>query len=391
MISPLNEAGEPEFTLDMNFNDMDGIVDPTFAQQSQASPSTESATGEKGSTATTSGSMLLQDALDQTGSFASTSGSASGSSGQSAFAPSSRVVVSEGHRVSGDPFTRANPFGPRSSDSSVEAGKSSTPPSPHTMTLLPKHIGHPRTVPRRPSQLRNVKTGSTDSNASSDSRDNGSLQPLAPAWAAASGPSPTMFNDPFGGSSLPSEGPSQRPAYRADSQAISTDSRDSSQGPSGTSARTSITDIKPAIPLASAGLGPGAAWAAPESWGVEGDATSEGSPSSDEDGHWTPGPDSGPNSPQRLPFDANDQHSQLPSPPSGKPPPFGYSSVARGAAAGGSSSRPATKAGRTRTKTANGRPSTSARPHTGGRPGTSGSVQTSSHPVSCLDLLNVAF
>lgn len=284
-ISPSSRADD--LRLDMDLDDMSGIVNATMAP------------GSSGQTSS-SGSFPL----DQTSSLAT-----SVSSGP----PPGRSVIAEAQRLSDPQFAR-NPFG-GSADKLAH-----TPPSPHN--LSPKHSLPPNAQPRRPSQLRHMKMGSVDSNASTDG-------PMAPGWLKAIPSGPTMFNDPFGSAKAPV--------------------------PAG-----ELEGIK-------------AAWAAPESWGVEGDEDqAEDGTSSEEEG-WN---DGGPISP------GSEKSSDALHPPDAgatKPPPFGSKSDKPR----GSISRPATantRGQRTRTS-AGGRPSTATRPGTA-RPGTSGSAYMSSPLVS---------
>ncbi|WVF67290.1 hypothetical protein IAT40_002041 [Kwoniella sp. CBS 6097] len=347
-ISPMQEISETPFHLDMNLDDMEGIVDPTKANVQPGHPSR----ANTGSTQTdaTSGSMALQDALMHTSSFATTvsggeSSGSSGSNGQSPAPTQGRTLVGEAERLSG-PFVR-NPFSTGSSVGSLDATKPATPPSPHT--LSPKHHLPPSTQPRRPSQLRNVKMGSVDSEDS----EGGPWQPIAPSWAPTTPSGQTMFNDPFNNLPPPAEVPPVNP------EAAST-----SAGPDGLA---SSGFLAPAVAGA-------AAWAAPESWGVEGDEVSDEDSTTSEEDNWVAeeaesvkdgsvkSPTS-PTSPVNSPSAAK------------KPPPFGFKSAQNGVpkSARSSSGRPATGQAR-KGKSGSGRPSTAARPGTGGRPGTSGSL-----------------
>jgi adenylate cyclase len=344
MISPLHEIPEPEFTLDMNLDDMEGIVDHNLAN----APSTTAAPTRQGTLANVpesgsgSGSgWALQDALQGTA-HRSEGSSGSASSSQ----PSGRDILRESVA---NPFTKQNPFAARSSNGSDDI--KSLPASPHTYS--PKHSLPPASQPRRPSQLRNVKMGSIDSQASSSSQGR-SLQPI---WST-DGSQPTLFNDPFK-PSMPTV--ATPPRERNDS----TDAGPTPQP------NTDSGLLAPAI------VGSGPAWAAPESWGVEGDEEdpNDASSSSSVEGEkeWTVGesPSSpGANIERRLSL-------MLPSLDSKSPPPFGFKSKPgyHGNDRPGSSSRGS------RAKTRDGRPSTSARNPASNRPGTSGSAQLAAVPV----------
>ena len=363
-ISPLHE--EDHLQLDLNLEDMEGIVDPTLVN---APPDAyRFPTPQRGSEAPESGSMLLQDALHQTSSFVTSLSTSSGSA-SSKLAPDGRAVVAETDRLPGIAFQRSNPFRAASSGSSFE-DKPFGPPSPHTMS--PKHTVNTTNQPRRPSQLRNVKMGSLTSTSSSTDSDTKSLQPIAPAWAAGDPQGQTVFQDPFGApgttaynvpvasGTVSPDRPDAR--TRVSSSAVSSDP--STSGPS----EVNATQRPSTVP---SNTGPSAAWAAPESWGVEGDAPPDDEASSDE---WSGAAESlnmldSPSPP------SIESAVLLPSPSAEKkPPPFGHNSTGKFGQRPGSSrpgtSRPRTKDGR--------RPGT-ARPGTA-RPGTSGSVHASNLP-----------
>jgi adenylate cyclase len=228
-----------------------------------------------------------------------------------------------------------NPFGsPHGSIASLE-GKPRTPPSPHTLVLSARH---PSAQPRRPSQLRNMQRGSVDS----DTLDSAALQPLAPAWAQTQTPGPTLFNDPF---------------------------ESGGKAALGSKATADASQTAGSVAGVLAGA---AAWAAPESWGVEADEEDGGTTSSDED-DWKPREEELPSPP---PSDTRLLQPSLSS-TARKPPPFGFKSAGRD---GGTDSRPGTGSGRKRVKTSSGRPG--SRPPTATRPGTSGSAHVSTVPVS---------
>lgn len=358
--SPTDERGANDFQLDMNLDDMEGIVDPNLANTPAQPPGQyrgPAASEQTSGTASTMGSMLLRDTMNGSSSFATTVSSGSGaSSGRVAETPS-RSVVSEAHRQLDTPFIR-NPFGNGSSAGSID-NKPRTPPLPHT--LSPKHSLPPSTQPRRPSQLRNMKGGSADSESSSEMSYSygGPLQPVAPAWAATTGSGQTVFNDPFG-SSIPAR------ILAVETQPIPLGSADAtSKGPS--------SDAKPSVDAAAEAAA--AAWAAPESWGVEGDED-EDEDSNEDDEEWRAEDFESP--PIKESIGSNAFGSRTFS-TAGKPPPFGYKSAQSGMPASRGSGMPGSRTGSVR-------PLTSTRTGTA-RPGTSGSVQLSSVPVS-LELLS---
>ena len=384
LISPLHEMGEPEFMLDMNLDDMEGIVDPTLANAPPTQPFRVPPPGSTGSGGSVSGqaepnnSMLLQDALHHTGSQSGMSGS-QGSSGSGSDpnqqTPGGRSVLSEADRGGMSPFGGKNPFQSSttgSSNGSIDS-KPRTPPSPYN--LSPKHSLPASTQPRRPSQLRNVKMGSIDSDASYDSS---SLQPLTPAWVTSTPANPTVFNDPFGSSANrpgTSGSVSTQLTGRSGSQTPYANRQDGSfSSEPGNTLGMSTGGLAPAPVVTGA-----AAWAAPESWGVEADEDPEDgeeTTSSDDDEDWADDGD-------KI-SEVRENDSRLLSVDSGKTgaaPPFGYKSgTMNGKPTRG---RPATKGsmgGRTRTS-AGGRTST-GRPRSSGRPGTSGSAVLSAVPVS---------
>ncbi|WWC95139.1 hypothetical protein V866_001993 [Kwoniella sp. B9012] len=381
-ISPLQEIAETPFHLDMNLDDMEGIVDPTKSGVQPTFARPPPAAHNSGTTATTestAGSMSMEDALAQTSSFATTvsGGESSGSGGSSGQPPATgRNLVGEAERVSG-PFVR-NPFSTGSSVGSLEnTAKPSTPPSPHT--LSPRHALPPTTQPRRPSQLRNVKMGSVDSE-NSESVEGATWQhPIAPSWAAAGQSSQTVFNDPFGSTkSLP-------PIFDDSPAGAIPESRKPSE-----STTADMTSSISALPShMGGGAASAAAWAAPESWGVEGDEEeSDDESSSSEEGvdeQWegdtsnvtatANGRQSGGVESLQSPRTASSAPKSPGMSPAGtkKPPPFGFKSSQSGSKARSSSGRPSTGQGGKRGKTASGRPSTAAKSKDG-RPGTSGSI-----------------
>lgn len=376
MISPLHELAEPEFRLDMNLDDMSGIIDTTVKPAPHATvPASEplpvTSSADINSTGTPhappDSSWALQDALQQT---------AQRSEGSSGSATSSQPSAPEGFRDSvvaaNNPFTKVNPFQSRSSNESLDF-KPQTPPSPHAYS--PKHNLPPPNQPRRPSQLRNVKMGSIDSDGSMGSR-SVSQGPLQPSWAMMFQSQPTVFNDPFG-PPKPAPITELTDGQVSSSQAVTaTTTTDTS----GTAGPTAAADSATAPGAAASGAALGAAWAAPESWGVEGDEELNGddgsSSSGGEHGEW-PAEDEPPSPeirPERRPSLI------LPISEGKKPPPFGYKSKQLSGKPGTTRPGTANKSGRGRTR--DGRPSTAARPGTSNRPGTSGSAHLASSPVS---------
>lgn len=372
MISPLHELAEPEFRLDTNLEDMSGIIDPTAKPNADpnapaaAAPVTLPASDPGPSltnidtnvTIPPESSWALQDALHQTGQR---------SEGSSGSATSSQPSAPEGFRDSvvaaNNPFTKVNPFS-GSSNGSLEF-KPQTPPSPHAYS--PKHALPPLNQPRRPSQLRNVKMGSIDSDGSTGSRSE-NQGPLQPSWAIMSPSQPTVFNDPFG------------PPKPIVMEPQSTDGLPSSAQPIAETAQSTVApDPASAIPADNAALQE--KWAAPESWGVEGDqegvdADDGDSSSGGEHGEW-PVEDEPP-SPEIIP--ERRPSLILPISEGKKAPPFGYKSKQMSGKPGTARSGTISRSGRGKTR--DGRPSTTARPGTSNRPGTSGSAHLASGPVS---------
>jgi len=368
MISPLAEIPEPdfklgltEFALDMNLDDMTGIIDHSLAV---TDPTTNSATVPPTRNPTLASTALpetptgssgssgwgLQDALQETP-HRSEGSSGSTSSSQ----PSdSRDRYRESINPATNPFTKQNPFAARSSDGSDDV-KPSSPASPHTYSS--KYSAPPTNQPRRPSQLRNVKMGSVDSDVSASSSSQGrSLQPM---WSTSTNNNqPTVFHDPF------------KPSMPTITTPETVESQDPMTTPQPNLADTGL--LAPAI------VGAGPAWAAPESWGVEGDeeeihdgASSSSSVEGEEE--WPvngspPSPE--PGMERRLSL-------MIPSLDGRKPPPFGFKSKGFN----GTSDRPGSSSRGQRNKTRDGRPSTSARTATSNRPGTSGSAQLAAVPV----------
>lgn len=365
MISPLHEIPEPEFTLDMNLDDMEGIVDPNLANAPPTTMPTRHPTLANTSLPDATSGWAVHEALDEQ------KQRSEGSSGStSSSQPSSRDVFQDSAYPAINPFTKQNPFAARSSNGSDDV-KSHSPTSPHTYS--PKHSLPAPSQPRRPSQLRNVKMGSIDSQDSTSSSRGGSLQP---SWAAnVTSNQLTMFNDPFKNT--------QPPTSAASRQAEEARSQQDPKTP-----QLGMTDsglLAPAIVGPSAGPGP--AWAAPESWGVEGDEEEddphdESSSSSVEAGEEEYDVAASPASlgagPERR------LSLMLPSLDGKKAPPFGFKS--RPGTGTATIGRPGTSSRGARARTRDGRPSTSARTNTSNRPGTSGSAHLVSVPVR-LDLL----
>jgi adenylate cyclase len=372
MISPLAEIPEPdfklgltEFALDMNLDDMTGIIDHSLAVTDPATNSSTAAPTRNPTMASTtlpdtptgssgSSGWGLQDALQET---VHRSEGSSGSTSSSQ--PSdSRDRYRESINSATNPFTKQNPFAERSSNGSDDV-KSSSPASPHTYS--PKHALPPANQPRRPSQLRNVKMGSIDSDVSASSSAQGrSLQPM---WSTSNNNQPTVFHDPFKPSMPTITTPPRNHNETMESQDPMT---------------TPQPNLGDGGLLAPAIVGAGPAWAAPESWGVEGDEEEihdGASTSSSVDGEEEWPLDGSPASPE--PGMERRLSLMIPSLDGRKPPPFGFKSKGFN----GASDRPGSSSRGQRSKTRDGRPSTSARTATSNRPGTSGSAQLAAVPV----------
>lgn len=264
-ISPLHEDSEPEsepvsalggFKLDTNFDDMDDIVDSNLAG---VRPHPHMSTTHLGGSSGPGGDSHL---------------SPGGGDGTISGLPRN---VPESNNGAGQ-FTRPDPFGssPKSATGSQE-GTSPTSMSTSLFDVSPKHSIPGSTAPRRPSQLRNFKINSIDSEAS----DVSSAGPIAPSWAEGMTGDPTIFNDPFGArqGSIASIGDGRAPPMSPGSM-VGMDHAGSISG--------SFLGAAPAIsPFA--GLAAAAAWAAPESWGVEGDEDEDdddSASSSGTEGEW---------------------------------------------------------------------------------------------------------
>lgn len=256
--APQEEDDEPELFLNTNLDDMEGIVDPTIANQPL--PPVPLPTSNVG------GEMGLADALHHTSSFAYGNGTVGPSNG--------RAIVEQAGGPSA--FTRPNPFMSYSSGSA----SGSEPPSPFTVSPKTSIPNATTNAPRRPSQLRNVKLNSVDSESSEIS----SLQPLAPSWAQGMQPPPNMFKDPFGATA--------RTAQRADGQPVSPSRSTIAPGSYEGAGSSQSHGYAPAIPPrnGNAAAASSAAWAAPESWGVEADGPGpeeeDTTSSSDSDSEW---------------------------------------------------------------------------------------------------------
>lgn len=357
MISPMEERGDFDFHLDMNLDDMEGIVDPTMASGPPQPPPTAS------SVSTSNFSSLgLQDANRDPGSMATTISRDESSGGSAGSVGPGRQIIGDAERGQGQ-FQKVNPFS-NSPTGSIDRGII-TPSSPQN--LSPKNMvhNHPNLMnqPRRPSQLRNMKIGSMDSEISATTRSSdGQIQPLAPAWAQTLDSSnghqnggETVFNDPFGNASR---------IGRAAS--ISTKNSGSqygtpqpgSEGGSQFDNNGNNRHLAPAIaaPLVQD------AWAAPESWGVEGDDL----PPDEADSSSSEAEEEGWAGDEAL---SDKEHGGTRKKGA---PTFGHGS--RGSARGrgrGSNARPGTSGAR---------PSTVAKIQA--RPGTSGSVHVANVPVS---------
>ncbi|KIR31680.1 adenylate cyclase [Cryptococcus deuterogattii MMRL2647] len=365
-VSPLQEINESPFHLDMNLDDMEGIIDPAKAGLPSTVAYRPSASSEITTDSSASESMRLDEALNQTSSFGtSVSGASQGSDGTKM---PGRIVLGEAERLSA-PFNEMDPFQQHHRESASTTGsdgKHFTPPSPHT--LSPKHHLPPTSAnqPRRPSALRNVETGQVAESPQLPHSE-GSIQPIPPSWALRSGM--TVFNDPFSSSR-------QRQEQTPNTASLSSSTATYPSAVAGPGPSTSRFLATAAPATASA------AWAAPESWGVEGDeAPAEETSSSDED-DWagvdveevasaSPTSETLP-SPTASPT-ASPKSS---SPPSSlkKAPPFGFKSQQR--AKPGTSGTTGSTASASRKKKGK-RVGSSGRTATG-RPGTSGSAYSPS-------------
>jgi adenylate cyclase len=366
--TPVEEPTEPEMKLDLDLTDMEGIVDTSIAAVPPSAGSTSTVTDG------TLGSLLSEGPAGvATSSFATTvsTGSNSESSGSMGSEnPPKRSLVSHADGPQ-NPFTQANPFSPSainaSFSSDTSAGKPNTPPSPHT--LIPRNNLPPSTQPRRPSQLRNMGLPLQDNDSG--------LQPLTPTWGATPSGASTVFNtDPFGTGIKRFNRPTglvmTPPVTGFHPQGMSTPP---SQANSAVSPGTSgVNQYFPNMPVdgsksQSFAAAVNAAWAAPESWGVEGDEDDDESTEEDElDGAYIV---EEPASPEIDPKSTELLSASPDSKP--KPPPFGYNS--RGGKQG-TKPRPGTSTTRQPRTPGSGRPPTgNGRPGTGnGRPGTAGSA-----------------
>ena len=375
-ISPLQDRETSEyFRLDMDLDNMEGIVDPNLSNAQAPPPASfrgPMASHQTTNASSTMGSVDPRGVPDRTSSFATTVSSGSGSSSP-AMKPVTptpgRSVVSEAQRQLETTFIR-NPFGVGPSAAPLDT-KPRTLPSPDTIS--PKHSLPPNTQPRRPSQLRNVKMGSTDSAASSDILDNASFEPYAPGWATTVASGPTVFNDPFG--------PSTAHKSFVDTRLLSSRTSTSTALEAHMLPNDSTFTGPPADSRANpeSSAADGAAWAAPESWGVEADEIPEdSSTTSDDEDEWNGDEVHSPPTLEDITRKKSSGARPLSS-DAKQPPPFGFRSAQPGGPHSRSSVRPGSS-NRTRVKTSNGRPSTAAGSFAG-RPGTAGSASNSTLPV----------
>ncbi len=350
---PISDPMAQEFSLDLDLDHMEGIVDlravqaQSNGQQGPRGQSTSSSgsggESRKGGSTTTAG---------PTGSSASTSS-------QPNDLLNTRRVTHTADNIPHNPFTRQNPF-----STSLDRGDgkgsrqltSVTPPSPHSRfgkSQLPPTVGHPR----RPSQLRKSSAFVGDE----EYADRISQEPVERSRGAIQA---GMFRDPF---TQEAAGVPTSAASASNSLApLDYDVEPNGALPSMTDGPFSPGSQVPDRPILDT-QGPegdpnGAAWTAPESWGVEVDELpAEPHSSDDDDGIGTlleerkPSED-GPASPT--------------TPRGSGPPPFG----ARASNARKAKPRPGT--GRSSTA----RPGTATR--AGVRPSTAGSTQASGQPVS---------
>ncbi|WVN89993.1 uncharacterized protein L203_105224 [Cryptococcus depauperatus CBS 7841] len=353
-ISPLQEIFETPFRLDMNLDDMEGIIDTSKTHHDQHAKASST-----GGTESSSGSLAFQEALHQTSSFAtSVSGeSVDSTRGIRIKKEGGRHLIGEAKRES-MPFLRTNPFqsdSPAGSPTGSHVVKTFSPPSPHS-TLPKQHLPPPvASAPRRPSTLRNVKAGPIDGQPDTPSSD-ASLQPISPTWTHTS---QTVFYDPFHSSSIDPQVP------RSASLSPSTIAH-----PSGGDRESNILNQ----PVAST-----AAWAAPESWGVEtSEAPVEEVISSEED-DWLLDEELESNTSRtsrnsgNLPSPTSPTVSKASITPSSvkKAPPFGFKSQLRKESnTSGTTDTAASAVARKKGK----RVGSSSRPGTAVRPGTSGSI-----------------
>ncbi|ODN77508.1 hypothetical protein L202_04679 [Cryptococcus amylolentus CBS 6039] len=387
-VSPSYEGNETPFHLDMNLDDMEGIIDPSKAGLPTAGGPTHTPpsgfrppAASVAATESSVGSTGVREPANQMSSFG-TSISSSSESGPSHTGPGSddknvgRRLIGEAERQHGS-FTQTNPFKPGSSSGSADLRPPYNPPSPHSLQAKNQLPPSGANLPRRPSALRNVEMGNAGEKLEEESSPDGS-QSMSPVWRAR-GHSATLFQDPFSGSHKGGNPP-----------------------PSAGLSPSTLVHPPTLLPAAEAGPGPstlaqqslappGAAWAAPESWGVEADEDGPGeetTSSSDDD--WvgvgeeeedeplspimasppltSPTSDTFP-SPTRIP----------PSPK--KAPPFGFKSQQQRTRPGtanttGTTGTTGTIGSVGRRKNGKRVGSSAGRPGTGIRPGTSGSVHS---------------
>lgn len=255
------------YVLDTDLHDMRGIVRP---HQASLTPSGS----DSQSTGTSAGPGVADWRRDTMISTAS----------------SSSYVYLDGKPVppttseKGIHFRKENPFsGSGDSVASSNQGAMSTPPSPFASFAKQSLTSSARGNARRPSQLRNVKSGSVGT----DGFEQTQLQPLDDVDSREG--TPTVFNeDPFGAfcpsSTMASFSVRKGLGMHMDfeglpkADSLRVDPRDDGMLSPGTGIREfNLTPLTENQQLQ-------AAWTAPESWGVEGDQVPvpEDDPSSDE-------------------------------------------------------------------------------------------------------------
>ena len=255
------------FVLDTDLDDMRGIVRPH-------QPSLTPSGSDSQSTGTSAGPGVADLRRDTIISTASSSSYAY-LDGRPIPTPTSEKAIH---------FRKENPFsGSGDSTTSSQYGATSTPSSPFTSFAKQSLTSSAKINTRRPSQLRNVKLGSIET----DSFEQTPMQPLDDEESREG--TPTVFNeDPFGAfcpsSTQASFSERKGHGMRIDfdglpkSDITRVDPRDDGMLSPGTGARefnlTPLTEYQQMQ----------AAWTAPESWGVEGDQVPvpEDDPSSDE-------------------------------------------------------------------------------------------------------------
>lgn len=354
-----------KFELDTDLDHMEGIID--LAKEKDNIPQSVYH-GSIATSATSSGSGSASMSTGAPDTRRSTNASTYSVPSSSIGGPGGRALVD----ISDQPvsFTRPNPFsGSGDSASNLNVGLINTPPSPHT-PLAKQSVTSLGTKgqARRPSQLRNVKSGSAGSEDALQGVSEGRNELLLHAEPE------TVFNtDPFGTGQTPTLAsasvmaapkllapaltPSMSSASLASRKglAMHIDLQSARLDPSrmmteegGMLSPGSITkgfNFTPANETPPAMVQ--AAWAAPESWGVEGDEIPP------------PGPAESSDDEADGKGDVSLEAQEIQIEPSQKqaPPPFGFRSAERRA-----TNRPGSKAARPLTKGSN-------------RPGTGGSYQ----------------